>query len=199
MLVTFNDLSSPIALVETRRSGKPRDMIAPGPGRADLDRILAAAMRVPDHGKIAPWRFVIVDADQRGALASFLTDTYRHEKPEAGRLELDSLDQFAKQSQSLVVVISCPIEESKIPRWEQELSAGAACMTMLHAAHALGYVGCWLTGWAAYSPTVRAAFAGPNDRIAGFLFFGSPGRPLDERPRPDFYDVVRRWDGQIRG
>ncbi len=197
--MTFNDLSSPISLIETRRSGKPRDMIAPGPGRAELDRILAAAMRVPDHGKIAPWKFVIIDADQRDALASFLTDTYRHEKPDAGRLELESLEQFSKQSQSLVVVISCPVEGSKIPRWEQELSAGAACMTMLNAAHALGFVGCWLTGWAAYSPTVRDAFAGPDDRIAGFLFFGSPGRPLDERPRPDFNTIVHRWDGQIRG
>ncbi len=198
-LVKFNDLSSPISLIETRRSGKPRDMIAPGPGRADLDLILAAAMRVPDHGKIAPWRFVIIDADQRDTLASLLMDAYRREKPEAGRLELESLEQFSKQAQSLVVVISCPTEGSKIPRWEQELSAGAACMTMLYAAHALGFVGCWLTGWAAYSPTVRDAFAGSDDRIAGFLFFGSPGRPLDERPRPDFNDVVRRWEGQIRG
>lgn len=188
-----------MALIETRRSGKPRDMIAPGPDRAELDRILAAATRVPDHGKIAPWRFVIIDADQRVSLASLLTDAYRNEKPEAGRLELETLEQFSKQSQSLVIVISCPVEGSKIPLWEQELSAGAACMTMLHAAHALGYVGCWLTGWAAYSPSVRDAFAGPGDRIAGFLFFGSPGRPLDERPRPNFSDVVRRWDGQIRG
>ena len=197
--MTFNNLSSPIALIETRRSGKPRDMIAPGPDRVELDRILAAAMRVPDHGKIAPWRFVIIDPDRRDALASLLTDAYRLEKPDSGRLELESLAQFSKQSQSLVIVISCPVEGSKIPRWEQELSAGAACMTMLNAAHALGFVGCWLTGWAAYSPTVRDAFAGPDDQIAGFLFFGSPGRTLDERPRPDFNDVVRRWDGQIRG
>ena len=197
--MTFNNLSSPIALIETRRSGKPRDMIAPGPDRVELDRILAAAMRVPDHGKIAPWRFVIIDADQRDSLATLLMDAYRNEKPDSGRLELESLAQFSKQSQSLVVVISCPVEGSKIPRWEQELSAGAACMTMLYAAHALGFVGCWLTGWAAYSPTVRDAFAGSDDRIAGFLFFGSPGRPLDERPRPDFNTVVSRWDGQIRG
>lgn len=174
-------------------------MIAPGPDRVELDRILAAAMRVPDHGKIAPWRFVIIDADQRDSLAALLMDAYRTEKPETGRLELASLEQFSKQSQSLVIVISCPVEGSKIPRWEQELSAGAACITMLHAAHALGFVGCWLTGWAAYSQKVRDAFAGPDDRIAGFLFFGSPGRPLDERPRPDFDDIAHRWNGQIRG
>lgn len=195
----LNDLSSPITLIESRRSGKPRDMIAPGPDAAQLSRILAAAMRVPDHGKIAPWRFVVVDAEQRRALAALLTNAYRAEKTDVGRLELEALEQFAQQSPSLVVLISSPVEGSKIPRWEQELSAGAACMMMLHAAHALGFVASWLTGWAAYSPAVRDAFAGPDDRIAGFLFIGSPGRPLEERPRPDFNAIVRNWDGQIQG
>ena len=88
--------------------------------------------------------------------------------------------------------------ESRTPPdslWEQQLSAGAACTTMLHAAHALGFVGSWLTGWAAYSDTVRDAFGSPQDRIAGFLFFGSPGRPLDERPRPEFSAIVSHWPG----
>lgn len=191
--MTFNDLSSPISLIESRRSGKPRDMIAPGPDAAQLDRILAAAMRVPDHGKIAPWRFVIIDPDKRAAFATLLTSAYRTEKPDAGRLELESLEQFATQAPSLVVVLSTPVGGSKIPLWEQELSAGAACTTMLHAAHALGFVGSWLTGWPAFSDTVRDAFGGPQDRIAGFLFFGSPGRELEERPRPEFATVASHW------
>lgn len=191
--MNFNDLSSPISLIETRRSGKPRDMVAPGPDAAQLDRILAAAMRVPDHGKIAPWRFVIIDADKRAALAALITRAYLAEKPDAGRLELESLEQFAMQAPALVVVLSTPVEGSKIPLWEQELSAGAACTTMLHAAHALGFVGSWLTGWAAFSDTVRDAFGGPQDRIAGFLFFGSPGRALEERPRPEFAAVASHW------
>ena len=91
-------------------------------------------------------------------------------------------------------MLSTPVE-SHIPRWEQELSAGAATMNLLHAAHAMGYVGSWLTGWAAYSDMVRDAFGGPGDRIAGFVFVGSPGRPLDERPRPDPARVMRRWEG----
>lgn len=195
----LNDLTSPIGLIETRRSGKPRDMIAPGPDAAQMDRILAAAMRVPDHGKIAPWRFVVIGADQREALAALLTTAYRAEKPDAGRLELESLEQFSKQSPCLVVVISSPVEGSAIPLWEQELSSGAACTTMLHAAHALGFVGSWLTGWPAYSDAVRDHFGGSRDRIAGFLFFGSPGRPLEERPRPEFDAIVSRWNGQFRG
>lgn len=191
--MTFNDLSSPISLIETRRSGKPRDMIAPGPDAAQLDRILAAAMRVPDHGKIAPWRFVIVDTEMRAALANLITSAYLSEKPDAGRLELESLEQFATQAPALVVVLSTPVEGSKIPLWEQELSAGAACTTMLHAAHALGFVGSWLTGWAAFSNAVRNAFGGPGDRIAGFLFFGSPGRELEERPRPELSAIASHW------
>ena len=174
-------------------------MIAPGPNTAQIDRMLAAAMRVPDHGKIAPWRFVVIEADHRDALATLLTSAYGAEKPDAGRLELDSLEQFAKQSPSLIIVLSCPVEGSKIPLWEQQLSVGAACTMMLHAAHALGFVGSWLTGWPAYSDAVRDYFGGPKDRIAGFLFFGSPGRPVEERPRPKFDAIVSRWDGQFRG
>lgn len=188
----LNDLSSPFALVSTRRSGKPRDMVAPGPDEAQLAQILTAAMRVPDHGKLAPWRFVIVEAGQREAFAARLVEAYRAEKPEAGRLEIEAMEQFARQAPALVVALSSP-RESHIPRWEQELSAGAACMNMLHAAHALGFVGGWLTGWAAYSDRVRDLFGAEPERIAGFLFLGSPSKPLDERPRPDYARIVSRW------
>lgn len=190
----FNDLSSPAALLATRRTAKPRDMIAPGPDAAQLRAILEAATRVPDHGKLAPWRFVVIPDDRRQALADLLTAAYRAERPEAGRLELEAMESFAHQAPTLVVALSAPVAGSKIPLWEQELSAGAACMTLLHAAHAQGFAGCWLTGWAAYSDAVRDAFGGPGDRIAGFLFIGTPGRPLEERPRPAFDSVVRTWN-----
>ena len=189
----FNDTSSTIALLHTRRSGKPRDMIAPGPNSEQLDAIMRAAVRVPDHGKLAPWRFVIVGDDQRDALAELLTSAYRAEKPDAGRLEIESLVQFAHQAPTLVVALSSPVEGSKIPLWEQQLSVGAACMTLLSAAHALGFVGSWLTGWPAYSDAVRDAFGTSHERIAGFMFIGTPGRALEERPRPNFSDVVTTW------
>lgn len=189
----FNDISSPIALLHSRRSGKPRDMIAPGPDAAQLDLILAAAIRVPDHGKLAPWRFIIVGDEQRAALAALLTSAYREERPEAGRLEVDAIEQFARQAPTLIVALSTPVSPSKIPLWEQQLSVGAACMNLLTAAHSLGFVGSWLTGWAAYSDRVRDAFGGADNRIAGFLFIGTPGRALEERPRPDMAAVISRW------
>ena len=192
----FNDLSSPAALLATRRSGKPRDMVSPGPDAAQLRRILEAAMRVPDHGKLAPWRFVIIENDRRDAFADLLQGAYRAEKPEAGRLELESMDQFARQAPVLVAVLSTLIENSKIPPWEQRLSAGAACMNLLVATHAAGLVGSWLTGWPTYNGAVLASLGGaPQDRIAGFMFLGSPSRPLEERPRPAYEAVVSTWKG----
>jgi nitroreductase len=189
----FNDLATPASLLATRRSGKPRDMIAPGPENGQMESIIAAASRVPDHGKLAPWRFVIVDADRRDALSELLVSAYRREKPEAGRLELEAMAQFAHQAPALIVVLSAPISASKIPLWEQELSAGAACMQLLNAAHAHGFVGSWLTGWPAYSDEVRNAFGNSSTRVAGFIFIGSPGRALEERPRPAAGDIISHW------
>ena len=190
----FNDLSSPIRYLLTRRSAKPRDLIAPGPSEDQMRQILTAAMRTPDHGKLAPWRFVIVAEDQRDRLSNLLTSAYRKEKPEAGRLEIEAMDQFARQAPALVVALWSPVTDSKIPLWEQELSAGAACMNLLHAAIALGFGAGWLTGWAAYNETVRDAFGQGHEKIAGFIFIGTSSRPLEERPRPDYDSRIRKWD-----
>jgi nitroreductase len=192
----FNDRSSTPALLATRRSGKARDMVAPGPDAAQLRQIIEAAIRVPDHGKLGPWRFVTIAPEQRTAFAELILSSYRAENPAAGPIELAPLEQFAHQAPALVAVISSPVAHPKVPAWEQELSAGAACMNMLTAAHAAGFVGCWLTGWPAYSERVIESLGGkPGDRIAGFIFLGSPSRPLEERPRPAYEAVVSAWKG----
>jgi nitroreductase len=191
----FNDLSSPAALIATRRSGKPRDMGAPGPTPEQLDRILSAAIRVPDHGKLAPWRFVVVPDNQREAFAALLERAYRAERPDPGKVELEAVRQFALQAPALVVALSAPAHASHIPIWEQELSAGAACMNLLVATHAEGLVGGWLTGWATYSTMVRDAFGKDGERIAGFIFIGTPTREQEERPRPERDAVISVWHG----
>ncbi|OJU23496.1 MULTISPECIES: nitroreductase [unclassified Sphingomonas] len=191
----FNDRSTPLSLLSSRRSGKPRDLVAPGPDVAALEQMCAIAARTPDHGKLAPWRFVIVAPEARAALAKVITDAFRAERPEARRIEIEALEQFAHQAPALVVVLSSPRSESHIPVWEQELSAGAACMNLLHAAHAMGFAGGWLTGWAAFSDRVRDAFGAAPERIAGFVFIGTPGKPLEERPRPDTGAVTSHWHG----
>ncbi|MCW3797561.1 nitroreductase [Sphingomonas sp. BN140010] len=190
----LNDRSTPLALLETRRSARARDMVGPGPSPEQLGRIIAVAARTPDHGKLAPWRFVIVEDDQREALAALLHRALEQNDPEAGPAHHAKADQFARQGEALVVLLSAPVRGHKVPIDEQEMSAGAVGMNLLHAANALGFVGSWLTGWAAYDPTVREAFAqGPDERIIGFFFFGSPGQPLQERPRPLLSRIVRQW------
>lgn len=190
----FNDRTDPLTLLQTRRSGKPRDLGAPGPDDAQLRAMLEVAIRTPDHGKLAPWRFVIVGSDQRDALAALLERAYREANPTAGRLEIEAMHQFAHQAPALVVVLSSPKAGVKIPIWEQELSVGAATMNLLNAVHAQGFAGGWLTGWPTYSDAVRDAFGASHERIAGFVFIGTPLKALEERPRPEYDTVVGNWD-----
>lgn len=197
-MTEFNDRSTALDLLLTRRSGKARDMVAPGPDADQLAAILRVASRVPDHGKLAPWRFVVVPDTARAAFAERIETAYRDEKPEAGRLEVQAMRDFATQAPVLVVVMSRPNPASHIPAWEQQLSVGAACQNLLIAAHAQGFVANWLTGWAAYSQGVRDAIGEPGELVAGFMFIGTPAKALEERPRPALDDVVRVWDGTPR-
>ncbi|WP_298015826.1 nitroreductase [uncultured Parasphingopyxis sp.] len=191
----FNDRSTPLSLLSTRRSARPREMVAPGPSDAELRDILMIASRTPDHGKLAPWRFVTVGADRRDRFNEILQDAFRIDRGRPDADDVSAIEQFAHQAPCLVVVLYSPQESAKIPEWEQELSAGAACFNLLAAAHAHGYVGGWITGWAAYSDAVRDHFGEAPERIAGFIYLGSPGVELQERPRPEYDDVVSEWRG----
>ena len=189
----LNDRSSTLSLLETRRSARPRELVEPGPSAEEMARILIIAARTPDHGKLFPWRFVTIARDQRGPLARLLAEALAAEDPEALAAKGQKAEEFAYHAGELVVLISAPIPGHKIPLWEQELSCGAAGMNLLLAAHALGYAAGWITGWQAYSPRVNAAFCNEGERIAGFIFIGRPGRPLEERPRAPLATVWRPW------
>lgn len=191
----FNDRSSALSLLETRRSCRPRDLVEPGPDKGELARMLAIAARTPDHGKLHPWRFVHVPRGARAAFADLLQRAYREEHPEPVPAEIEANERFAHQAPTLIVALSSPKPSAKIPLWEQQLSCGAACMNLVSAAHATGYCAGWVTGWAAYSETVRNAFGSADERIAGFIFIGSPGCDLLERIRPPLSDVVSEWHG----
>ncbi|WP_066801590.1 nitroreductase family protein [Sphingomonas soli] len=189
----FNDRSTPLSLLKTRRSGKPRELVAPGPGREQLLEMIGIASRTPDHGKLFPWRFVIVPDEARDGLAAELGAIVMAEKEGAGPRDVEAAEQFARQAPALVVLLSTPTPGHKIPVWEQELSAGAVAMNLLHAAHAMGFAGSWITGWAAYSDAVRDLFGKAGERIAGFVFIGTPERALEERPRPLLSEIVQFW------
>lgn len=193
----MNDASSLLSHLNTRRSAKPRNLVMPGPSPDQLDAILTIAARTPDHGKLSPWRFVVIDTEKRTQFAQMLDQAYRRERPEAGRLEHEAVAAFAHQAPCLIVVISWPDTGSSIPLWEQRLSCGAATMNLLHAAHAHGFAASWITGWAAYNGNVAASFgARPDDRVAGFVFIGTLSDAAEERPRPNLPDIVRHWSGE---
>lgn len=189
----LNDRSSILSLLETRRSAKPRELVGPGPTKEDMERILGIAARTPDHGKLFPWRFVTIGQDQRDQLGILLKEALAREDEFAPAAKHEKADEFAHYAGELVVLISAPVHDHKIPVWEQELSCGAAGMNMLLAAHALGYIAGWVTGWQAYSNHVRSALCGPGERIGGFIFIGHGGRDPEERPRAPLSAVWKPW------
>jgi nitroreductase len=190
----LNDRSSALSLLESRRSAKPRELVGAAPTSAEMERILTIAARVPDHGKLTPWRLITVADDQRDAFEVLLRQALAEEDPCAPIAKHEKEHEFAHYAGQLVVLISAPIENHKIPVWEQQLSCGTVGMNLLLAAHALGYVAGWVTGWRAYSPKVNAAFCGPGERIAGFIFIGQPGRELQERERPELSSIWKPWE-----
>ncbi len=192
----FNDLSDLSTYLHSRRSGRPRNLVEPGPSDQQLRNFVQIAMRTPDHGKLAPWRVVAVASNQRDVLADGFKTAYRKENPKAGRTELEAMDNMAKEAPALLVVLFSPVKASKIPIWEQELSCGAFCMNILHAIHADGFLGGWITGWPAFNRDVRDMFGKAPEKIAGFIFIGSNGTPLKERPRPELKNVLSHWDGK---
>ena len=189
----LNDRSSMLSLLQTRRSAKPRELFGPGPTLGELEQILTIAARSPDHGSLAPWRFVTVGADQRDAFADLLQHALSDDEPDAPLAKREKEQAFAHYQGALVVLISAPVADHKIPVWEQQLSCGAAGMNLLLAAQALGYTPGWVTGRRAYSERVTAAFCEPGERIAGFIFIGHPLRVLEERLRPALGEVARHW------
>jgi len=179
-------------LLMRRRSVKAKDMVGPGPDRNTMEKILAAGMRVPDHGKLAPWRFLVLTGDDRERLGTMIATGLVAEN-ETSEQVAEKMKGYATQGPVLVVAIYSPSNERPIPLWEQELSVGAACQNMLVAATALGHASQWLTGWASYSPTVCSGLGlQQNERIAGFLFFGDhPEKEPTERPRPNPADHIQ--------
>jgi nitroreductase len=178
-----------IDLLLSRRSGSAKAMGKPGPSGKQLDEILRAGARVPDHGKLFPWRFIIFEGKARTRFGDVLAEVLEAEGERSKQIE-EERERFLR-APVIVGVISSAREQIKIPVWEQELSAGAACQNILIAAHALGFVANWLTEWYAYHPAVKEKIGlKPGERVAGFIYIGTSTIELEERPRPDMDKVV---------
>jgi nitroreductase len=179
-------------LLLTRRSGSAKAMKAPGPSKKQLADILQAGARVPDHGKLFPWRFIVFEGDGRARAGDILAEVLEAEGEREKQIE-EERGRFLR-APLVVGVISSAREMHKVPVWEQELSAGAVCQNILIAATALGFVGNWLTEWYAFHPAVKEKFGlKPGERVAGFLYIGTAKDELEERPRPEMDKIVTRF------
>ncbi len=181
--------------LRTRRSLKPDRLASPGPTPEQLDQILTIAARVPDHKKLAPWRFVVFEGEARSAFGEVFVKAALAEEPTTpSQIRLDfERNRFAR-APLVIGVISHVIDNPQAPEWEQVLSAGAACYNMCLAANALGFGTCWLTEKISYSPTVQAAFQlAANERLAGFVYIGTATETPTDRDRPDLGKIVTRW------
>jgi nitroreductase len=187
-------MNDTIALLQRRRSLAPVNLTGPGPDAAELETMLRIASRVPDHGKLAPWRFVVFEGggrDRAGRLALEIKLLDNPGLDEAGRQA--ELTRFSR-SPLVVAVVSRAAAHAKIPEWEQVLSAGAAGMALVIAANALGYSTTWLTEWCAYDARFRAAIGlAEHERIAGFVHIGRPRQAPEDRPRPALADIVSHF------
>jgi nitroreductase len=179
-----------LALLARRRSSKPFHLAEPGPSRAQLEALLRLATRVPDHGKLAPWRFVVFTEEARHTAGEALARAAAAD-PEASAETIEAVRQSMTRSPCVIAVISTAAPHVKIPLWEQHLSAGAVCYGLLVAAEALGFGAVWLTGWAAYDSGAKEALGvQPHEQVAALIHIGTQTQQQTERPRPDLDRLV---------
>jgi nitroreductase len=183
-----------IDLLRTRRSVKPREMTPPGPSAAELETILTIGARVPDHGKLAPWRFIVFEGDARERAGEVIAKVFVQKNPNASATDIEIEKRRLTDAPLVIGVVSFTRPHPKVPAWEQELSAGASAMNMVTAATALGYGACWLTGWFAFDRDVLEGFGlKADEKFAGFIHIGTPSKPSQDRPRPSLSDIVTRF------
>ena len=186
-------MNETLDLLKTRRSAKVPMLSEPGPDPDALQAMLAVAARVPDHGKLAPWRFIVFAGDARAEAGAIIADVFAVAQPGADERRLD-IERRRFSAPVVIAVVSRAVPGGKIPEWEQLLSAGAVCMNLTVAANAMGYATCWLTEWYAYDRAVLERFGlAPDEKIAGFIHVGSAPSPREDRDRPVLSDLVTNF------
>ncbi|GAB4232553.1 MAG: nitroreductase [Methyloligellaceae bacterium] len=181
-------------LLLKRRSVLANNLGPPGPDAAQLEKILTAGARVPDHKKLCPWRFILFEGEARTAFGRVLADACRAAEPDSSDIRLQTEAARFERAPVVIAVISRIVDKPGVPEWEQILSAGAVCQNILVAAAAIGFSAQWLTEWYAFDEKVRGALGlAENERVAGFIYIGTAKEPPQERVRPKLDDIVTRW------
>ena len=184
-----------IELLKRRRSVKPMELQEPGPSAAQLETLLTIASRVPDHGKLSPWRFIIFEGDSRTKSGEKIAEIFKKTNPAATTEQIEFERNRLARAPLVVAVVSRAAPHAKIPEWEQVLSSGAATMNLVVAANALGFGASWLTEWYAYDSSVLEAFGlSPNEKIAGFVHIGTRDTLPADRERPALSEIARRYE-----
>lgn len=193
-MTVLNDTTDMLSLLKTRRSTVAKAMVPPGPSPEQIEELLQIAARVPDHGKLAPWRFLLFEGNARVAFGAALAARYKRLHPETGE-DLVAFEAARFERAPLVIgVISQVTAGIKIPEWEQQLSAGAVCQNLLIAATAMGFAAQWLTEWYAFDEEIAQVLGlQDHERMAGFVYVASREGDLSERARPDLSERVSRW------
>jgi len=183
-----------IDLLKSRRSVKPVELQGPAPNATELATLLTVASRVPDHGRLTPWRFVVFEGDARLAAGEKIAEVFRANRPDATPEQIEHERKRLARAPMVIAVVSRAGPHVKIPEWEQVLSAGAAATSLVFASYALGFAASWLTEWYAYDRRVLEALGlKAEERIAGFVHIGRPTKPVDDRTRPPLDEIVTRY------
>lgn len=181
-------------LIALRRSVSKRGLIEPGPSGEALDILLTVAARVPDHRRLAPWRFLVFEGQSRQDFNACAVEIQKQENPDATETMLADTAGYFTRAPVVIAIISSPDVAHKTPVWEQELSCGAVCHNLLLTANASGWAGCWLTEWIAFSDGINALLGlSEHERVAGFIYLGTAKENPQERLRPDVSTKIQRW------
>ncbi len=187
-------MTDALDLLKTRRSFKAAELTGPAPSAAEIDTLLTVASRVPDHGKLVPWRFIVFEGEARRAAGAAIVTAFAAKYPDAKPEQAEGERARLARAPLVIAVVSRAAPHVKIPEWEQVLSAGAAAMNLVLAAHALGYGAAWITEWYAYDRGVLDALGlKPHEKIAGFVHIGRPPGAPEDRPRPPLADIATRY------
>lgn len=193
-MTKLNDTISLLAFLKSRKSASAKAMTGPGPSSDQLTEILEIAVRVPDHGKLAPWRFIVFEGEARAKVGDGFAQVWAAQNPNHGLESLNYQRGLFMRAPVVLAVVSTAAAHGKIPLWEQQMSAAAVCYNVVLAATALGFAAQWQSDWVVYDEAAKSVI-GVNaaEKIAGLIYIGQSSVPLEDRPRPDALALLTRW------
>jgi nitroreductase len=193
-MTQLNDRSSLLRFLETRKSASAKAMTGPGPDAVQLQAMLHLAVRVPDHGKLAPWRFVVFEDAARKDVGERFADRFKTLHPDYSDDMINFQRGLFMRAPIVVGVVSTAALHAKIPVWEQQMSAAAVCFNLVLAAQAHGFDAQWQSDWVAYDEGAKAIMGvAPQENVAGLIYIGTAAVALEDRPRPDAKIITTHW------